>query len=87
MCPGNAPDCTDFNLDFKIFRGTMPPDPPREAIFYIFLFNLVEKDAKSHEIFIEQNWLRGQAQWGADLCYVYYCCDRTSQARLLNLCV
>ena len=57
MCPGNAPDCTDFNLDFKIFRGSMPPDPPREAIFYIFLFNLVEKDAKSHEIFIEQNWL------------------------------
>ena len=31
MCPGNAPDCTDFNLDFKIFRGSMPPDPPREA--------------------------------------------------------
>ena len=31
MCPENAPDCTDFNLDFKIFRGSMLPDPPKEA--------------------------------------------------------
>ena len=24
----NAPDCTDLHLDFKIFRGSIPPDPP-----------------------------------------------------------
>ena len=28
MCPGNAQDCTDLNLDFTIFRGSIPPDPP-----------------------------------------------------------
>ncbi|KAK7111419.1 hypothetical protein V1264_011054 [Littorina saxatilis] len=37
----NAPDCTDFNRFSKIFRGSMPPDPPSSRACSGFATSLI----------------------------------------------